>query len=67
MGSVEEYMNQTKSLYPHMLHPRSVSIAYRIRTKFGRAGDLPNVITHAKFQFDGNKSVTFGEGLKLHV
>jgi len=26
--------------------------SYRIQTKFGRAGNLPNVITHAKFQID---------------
>jgi len=31
-----------------MLPPRGVSTAQRIRIKFGRAGDLSNVITHAK-------------------
>jgi len=31
------------------LAPRGVSTAHRIRINFGRAGDLPNVITHAIF------------------
>jgi len=31
-----------------VLPPRGISSAYRIRTKFDRAGNLPNVITHAK-------------------
>jgi len=31
-----------------MLAPHGVSIAHRIRTKFVGAGDLPNIITHAK-------------------
>jgi len=31
---------------------RGFSTAHRIRTKFGRAGDFPNVITQAKFQID---------------
>jgi len=29
-----------------MLSPRGVSTAHRIQTKFGRSGNLPNVITH---------------------
>jgi len=40
-----------------MLTPRGVSIAHWTRTKFGRAGNLSNVITHAKFQIDWNKIV----------
>jgi len=32
-----------------MLPLRGVSTAYRILPKFGRAGNLPNVIPHAKF------------------
>jgi len=52
---VEEYKKNKKtkkSQYPYMLPPRGVSTAYRILTKFGRAGKLPNVITHAKFQIN---------------
>jgi len=33
-----------KSQYPYMLPPRGVSTAYRTRTNFVRAGNLPNVI-----------------------
>jgi len=32
------------------------------RTKFGRAGNLPNVITHAKFHIDWNKIVPLAKG-----
>jgi len=49
-----------------MLPPRGGSTAYRIRTKFGGAGNLPNVITYATFQINWYKIVT-GEGLKFHV
>jgi len=35
-----------------MFPPRGVSTAYRILSKFGRAGNLPNLITHAKFQIN---------------
>jgi len=35
-----------------MLSPRVVSTAHRIRTKFGRAGDLPNLVTHAKSEIN---------------
>jgi len=45
-----------------MLPPRGVSTANRIQTKFGRAGNFPNVITHAKFQIDLNKIVTLAKG-----
>jgi len=31
-----------------MLPPRGVSTAHRIQTKFGRAGDLPNVTLNVK-------------------
>jgi len=33
-----------------MLTPRGVSTAHRTRTKFGRAGNLLNVITHGNFK-----------------
>jgi len=49
---VEESKNKKKSLFPYMLTPRGVSTAHQTRTKFGRAGKLPNVITHTKFQID---------------
>jgi len=42
--------------------PRGVSTAHRIRTKFGKAGNLPNIIAHAKFQIDWNKIVTLAKG-----
>jgi len=45
-----------------MLPPRGVSTAYRIRTTFGMAGNLPNVITHAKCQMYWNKIVTLANG-----
>jgi len=69
-SSVEEYKNKKKtkikiikkSQYPYMLPPRGVSTANRIWTKFGRAGKLPNVIAHAKFQIDWNKIVTLAKG-----
>jgi len=49
-----------KSQYPYMLTPRGVSTAHWTRTKFGRADNLPDVITHAKFQIDWNKIVSLG-------
>jgi len=45
-----------------MLPPRGVSIAHRIQTKFGRAGNLPNVITHAVFEINWYKIVTLAKG-----
>jgi len=45
-----------------MLPPRVVSTAHRIQTKFGRAGDLSNAITHAKCE-----KIDFGKGLKFYV
>jgi len=45
-----------------MLPPPGVSTAYRILTKFGRAGNLPNVIAHAKFQINWYKIVTLAKG-----
>jgi len=41
-----------------MLPPRGVSTAHRTRTNFVRAGNLPNVITHAKCQIDWYKIVS---------
>jgi len=41
---------------------RGVSTAHGIQTKFGRAGDLPNVYTHAEFQIDWNKIVISAKG-----
>jgi len=48
-SSVEE---EKKSQDPYMLPPMGVSIAHRIRTKFGSAVNLPNVITYAKFEIN---------------
>jgi len=45
-----------------MLPPRGVSTAHRTRTNFGRAGDLPNVITHAKCQIKWYKIVNLAKG-----
>jgi len=42
--------------------PRGVSTAHWTQTKFGRAGNLSNDITHAKFQIDWNKIVTLAKG-----
>jgi len=41
-----------------MLPPRGVSNAHRIRTKFGTAGNLPNVITYAKLETNWYKIVS---------
>jgi len=40
-----------------MLTPRVVSTAHRTQTNFVRVGDLPNVITHAKFEINWFKIV----------
>jgi len=45
-----------------MLPARGVSTAYRVWTKFGRVGDLSNVITHAKFEINWYKIVTLAKG-----
>jgi len=45
-----------------MLPPRGVSTAPRIRTKFGRACDLPNIITRAKCEINWFKIVTLAKG-----
>jgi len=50
-----------------MLPPRGVSTAHRIPTKFGRAGNLPNVITHAKYQINWYKIVTLVNGWSFVV
>jgi len=48
-----------------MLPPLGVSTDYRILTKFGRAGDLPNVITHAKFEINSYKNVTLAKFVEV--
>jgi len=45
-----------------MLPPRSVSTAHQTRTNFVRVGDLPNVITHAKFEINWYKIVRSAKG-----
>jgi len=45
-----------------MLPPRGVSTAHWTRTNFVRAGNLPNVITHAKCQIDWYKIVPLANG-----
>jgi len=45
-----------------MLPPRGVSTAHRTRTNFVRVGDLPNVITHAKFEINWFKIVPLAKG-----
>jgi len=45
----------------YMLPPRGVSTAHRIRTKFGRADNLSNLITHAKCQINWYKIVPLAE------
>jgi len=51
-----------KAQYLYMLPPRGVLTAYRIWTNFGRAGNFPYVITHAKCQIDWNTIVTSAKG-----
>jgi len=41
-----------------MLPPLGVTIDHLIRTKFGRVGDLPNIITHAKCEINWYTIVT---------
>jgi len=46
-----------------MLPPRrGISTAHRIQTKFGVAGNLPNVITYAKFEINYYKIVSLAKG-----
>jgi len=45
-----------------MLSSRGVSTAHRTRTKFVRVGNLPNVITHAKFEINWYKIVPLAKG-----
>jgi len=60
---VEESKNKkNKSHSTRICWPRGVSTTHRTQTKFGRAGKLPNFITHAKFQIDWNKIVTLAKG-----
>jgi len=42
--------------------PRGVLTAHRIQTNFGRAGDLPNLVIHAKFEINWYKIVTLAKG-----
>jgi len=52
-SSLEEYKKtKTKSQFPYMLPPRGVLTIHRIQTKFGKAGNLPHIITHAKFEIN---------------
>jgi len=46
-----------------MLLPRGVSTAQWIRNNFGRAGDLPNVITHAKCEINWYQIVTTADAI----
>jgi len=48
-----------------MLTLRGVSTAHRTGTNFVRVGDLPNVITHAKFQINWYKIVPLAKGWSL--
>jgi len=48
-----------------MLPPRGVSIAHHIQTKFVRASNLPNVITHAKFEINWYKIVALAKGWRF--
>jgi len=45
-----------------MLPPRGVSTAHQTQTNFVRAGNLPNVITHAKYQIDWYNIVPLANG-----
>jgi len=45
-----------------MLPPCGVSTAHRTRTNFVRVGNLPNVITHAKFEINWYKIVPLAKG-----
>jgi len=45
-----------------MLHPRGGMTYHRTRTKFGGAGNLRNVITHAKFEINWYQIVPLAKG-----
>jgi len=45
-----------------MLPLQVVSTNHMIRTKFGRAGDLPNVITHVTNESNWYENVTLAKG-----
>jgi len=47
-----KYKKKQKVTGRYMLPPRGVLTAHRIKIKFGRSGDLHNVITHAKFEIN---------------
>jgi len=57
----ENKKTKTKITGPVVLPPRCVSIAHRIRIKFGRAGKLLNVYTNAKCQINWYKIVTWAK------
>jgi len=59
-SSVEEFFKKSQDTYT--LPPRGVSTAHRTRTNFGRAGHLPNVITHTKFEINWFQIVTLAKG-----
>jgi len=45
-----------------MLPPRGGSTAQQIRTNFGRADNILNVITHAKYEISWYKTVPLAKG-----
>jgi len=47
---------------PYMLPPRGGSTAHWTQTKFAKSGNLPNVITHAKFEINWYKIVPLAMG-----
>jgi len=54
--------NKKKSQYAYMLILRGVSTAHRTQTNFVRIGELPNVITHAKFEINWYTIVPLAKG-----
>jgi len=45
-----------------MFPPRGGSTAHQTQTNFVRAGDLPNIITHAKFEINWYKIAALAKG-----
>jgi len=58
-SSVEQLKKGTGPVY---VAPRGVSIAHQVQTKFGMAGDLPNVIIPAKCEIIWYQIVTLAKG-----
>jgi len=58
-SSVEEYKKVTVPVY---VAPTWRLDAHRTRTNFVRVGDLPYVITHAKFEINWYKIVPLTKG-----